>query len=68
MSKHLEEENAATQFANALLQIEPEKIEGGSKMRQDWMELMMDIMTYLLNYDLDAETFRDMVIEGSLVQ
>lgn len=53
---------AEEHFAQALLAIEPDKIEGGSPERQNWMGLVLDIYGYLLKHAMDGRRFKDMLI------
>ena len=46
------------QMAEALLAIEPPKIEGGSRERREWLALILGVMQYFYVREMDAEAFR----------
>lgn len=52
-------------IAKALLQIEPEKFEGGSKARQDWIGLITWFVVFLSEHGYDVKKFKS-VLEGDV--
>jgi hypothetical protein len=54
---------AEERFAQALLAIEPEKVEGGSQARRDWLGLVLHIQQYLHEHGFDMDTFMRALLE-----
>lgn len=52
-------------FGYALAACEPPKVEGGSKERQDWLTLVLEIQVYLHEHDMDVNSFRDQLLDSS---
>lgn len=52
------------QLAQALIAVEPEKIEGGSPARAAWLRLCMEAQTYLMEAHMDVEAFRRALTDG----
>ena len=52
-------------FAQALLQIEPEKVVGGIKERQDWLALVLEVQSYILTHRLSEDLFKRGLMLGA---
>lgn len=52
-------EHPEISLAYGLSAIEPEKVEGGSKKRQDWLTLVLGVEAYLIDNGFDYKLFEE---------
>lgn len=53
-------------FAHALLALEPEKEVGGSKSRQDWLRLVLQVQMFLHEHERNVKRFRSVLLDSPL--